>query len=99
MVIALFMILNQLRIAEQIVTIAFAAIMGALALGLALAFGLGGRDVARRMLEDAYSRGQEAKTQAKQDVTKGKERAQDQDGSATGTSGGSSRDTAVIRTP
>jgi hypothetical protein len=40
MVIAMFMILNQLKIAPVIVTIAFAAIMGALA--LALAFGLGG---------------------------------------------------------
>lgn len=56
MVIALFMILDQLQIAEAIVTIAFAATMGALALGLALAFGLGGRDVARRLLEDAYAK-------------------------------------------
>ena len=43
MVIAMFMILDQLKIAPQIVQIAFAATMGALALGLALAFGLGGR--------------------------------------------------------
>lgn len=56
MVIALFMILDQLQIAEAIVTIAFAATVGALALGLALAFGLGGRDVARRLLEDAYAK-------------------------------------------
>ncbi|GAA2760813.1 mechanosensitive ion channel family protein [Actinopolymorpha rutila] len=59
MVIAGFMILQQLRIAEQIVQIAFAATMGALALGLALAFGLGGRPIAQRMLEDAYRRSQE----------------------------------------
>jgi hypothetical protein len=56
MVIAVFMILQQLRIAEQIVQIAFAATMGALGLGLALAFGLGGRSVAQRMLEDAYGK-------------------------------------------
>jgi len=93
MVIALFMILNQLKIAEQIVTIAFASIMGALALGLALAFGLGGRDVARRMLEDAYSRGQEAKDQAKQDVAQGKERAQEKIGSAS-TGGVNATDTS-----
>ena len=48
LVIAMFMILQQLQIAEQIVQIAFAATMGALALGLALAFGLGGRPVAQR---------------------------------------------------
>jgi uncharacterized membrane protein len=77
MVIALFMILNQLRIAEQIVSIAFAATMGALALGLALAFGLGGRDVARQMLEDAYARGREARDQARQDLQTGRSRAED----------------------
>jgi small-conductance mechanosensitive channel len=59
MAIAVFMILNQLRIAGEIVTITYAALVGAVALGMALAFGLGGRDVASRMLEDAYRRGQD----------------------------------------
>jgi Conserved TM helix len=58
MAIAVFMILNQLHIATAIVTITYAAVMGALALGMALAFGLGGRDVAGRLLEDAYRKGQ-----------------------------------------
>jgi mechanosensitive ion channel-like protein len=58
MAIAVFMILNQLHIATAIVTITYAALMGALALGMALAFGLGGRDVASRLLEDACRRGQ-----------------------------------------
>ena len=58
MAIAVFMILNQLQIATAIVTITYAAVMGALALGMALAFGLGGRDVASRLLEDAYRKGQ-----------------------------------------
>lgn len=78
MVIAMFMILNQLKIAEEIVSIAFAATMGALALGLALAFGLGGKDVARRMLEDAYSKSREAKDQVKSDLDTGRARAEDQ---------------------
>lgn len=56
--IAVFMVLNQLQIATGIVLITYAALIGALALGAALAFGLGGRDVASRMLEDAYRRGQ-----------------------------------------
>jgi hypothetical protein len=77
MVIAMFMILNQLKIAEQIVSIAFAATMGALALGLALAFGLGGRDVARRILEDAYRNGQDAKEQIRADARVGRDRAQE----------------------
>ena len=59
MAIAVFMILNQLKIATDIVTITYAALMGALALGMALAFGLGGRDVASRVLEDTYRRGQQ----------------------------------------
>jgi hypothetical protein len=59
MAIAVFMILNQLKIATDVVTITYAALMGALALGMALAFGLGGRDVASRVLEDAYRRGQQ----------------------------------------
>ena len=46
MAIATFMILDQLKIANNIVVITYAALMGAIALGLALAFGLGGRDVA-----------------------------------------------------
>ena len=71
--IAFFMILEQLNIAPEIVRIAFAATMGALALGLALAFGLGGRDVAGRMLEDAYHKGRDQKDQVKQDLETAKE--------------------------
>lgn len=51
MAIAVLMILNQLRIATDIVTITYAALIGAVAVGKALAFGLGGRAVASRMLE------------------------------------------------
>lgn len=51
MSLAVFMILNQLGIATDIVNILFTAIVGSIALGLALAFGLGGRDVARGILE------------------------------------------------
>ncbi|WP_435768815.1 mechanosensitive ion channel family protein [Nocardioides sp. SYSU DS0651] len=76
MVVAFFMILEQLQIAPEIVRIAFAATMGALALGLALAFGLGGRSVAQRMLEDAYAKGREHKEQAKSDIRTGKARAE-----------------------
>ncbi|NHC25548.1 transporter, partial [Nocardioides sp. IC4_145] len=102
MVIALFMILNQLRIAEEIVTIAFAAIMGALALGLALAFGLGGQSVARRVLEDAYDKSGKAKAQARGDLQTGRSRVEDQVGSATSTAGSTEAtagDTTAIPTP
>jgi mechanosensitive ion channel-like protein len=72
--VAFFMILTQLRIAPSIVQILFTAIVGALALGLALAFGLGGRNVAARILEEAYQRGQDQRDQARRDVETGKQR-------------------------
>jgi hypothetical protein len=77
MSIAGFMILNQLGIAQEIVTITYAALIGSAALAMALAFGLGGRDVAGRMLQDAYSTGQEKKEDAKSDFRQGKEKAKE----------------------
>jgi hypothetical protein len=78
MTIAAFMILDQLRIAHNIVVITYAALLGAIALGSALAFGLGGRDVASRMLEGAVEKGRDNKEQAKQDLQQGKQRARQQ---------------------
>ncbi|MDA0182891.1 hypothetical protein OJ997_21445 [Solirubrobacter phytolaccae] len=77
MAIATFMILNQLEIASEIVTITYAALIGGVFLAMALAFGLGGREVAGRMLADAYDKGQEQRGQVKHDMRVGKERAQD----------------------
>jgi hypothetical protein len=76
MAIATFMILNQLQIAPAIVTITYAALIGGVFLAMALAFGLGGRTVAQRMLEDAYDRGQDNKDRVKDDMGTGKDRAQ-----------------------
>ena len=78
MTIATFMILDQLQIAENIVVITYAALLGAIALGSALAFGLGGREVAREMLQGAYEKGQENKQQFKQDLDKGMSRAREE---------------------
>ena len=78
MAIAIFMILDQLKIAPDIVQITYTALIGALALGLALAFGLGGREVAAEMLRSAYEKGQDQKDQVKADMQKGKQRAQQQ---------------------
>jgi Conserved TM helix len=75
MAIAGFMILDALQIAETIVTITYAALMGSVALGMALAFGLGGREVAAQMLQGAYQKGQENKEQFKRDLQQGKENA------------------------
>ncbi len=59
MVIAAFMILNQLMIAPEIVTITYAALLGSIALGMALAFGLGGRDAAATLISGAYEKARE----------------------------------------
>ncbi len=73
--IAGFMILTQLRIAPQIVLITYGAILGMLALAGALAFGLGGRDVAAQILSQAYDKAGDATDQAKQDTQVAKRRA------------------------
>jgi hypothetical protein len=72
MSLAVFMILNQLGIATDIVNILFTAIVGAVALGLALAFGLGGRDVAKGLLEQAADN---ARTKQAMSATEGTRRA------------------------
>ncbi|HXV59041.1 MAG TPA: hypothetical protein VD704_14350 [Gaiellaceae bacterium] len=72
MAVAGFMILDQLMIAEQIVVITYAALMGSLALGMALAFGLGGREVAAEVLRGAYENRRE---EVRRDLSTGKERA------------------------
>ena len=87
MAIATFMILNQLQIAEDIVTITYAALLGAAALAMALAFGLGGRDLAGRMLSDAYDKGQEQRSQVRRDMEIGKERGR-QDAAQAASAGG-----------
>jgi len=49
-ILAFAMAMEQLGIAQNTVTVAFAIAFGALMLGLALAFGLGGRSLAQELL-------------------------------------------------
>lgn len=53
---AIFMALQELGVATQIVTTAFAILFGAVALALALAFGLGNRDLAGEVTRAWYER-------------------------------------------
>ena len=76
MAIATFMILNQLQIAPAIVTITYAVLLGSLGLGMALAFGLGGRDTAAQLVSGAYDKGQEQQAHVKRDMQTGKQRGQ-----------------------
>jgi Conserved TM helix len=78
MAIATFMILNQLQIAPAIVTITYAVLLGSLGLGMALAFGLGGRETAGAVVSGAYGKAQEQSGQVKRDIHTGKQRGQAQ---------------------
>jgi Mechanosensitive ion channel, conserved TM helix len=53
-ILAVTMAFEQLGLGEHAVLIAFSIAFGAIMLGLAIAFGLGGRDVARRILEKHF---------------------------------------------
>src|SRR5919199_1286339 len=55
-ILAVFMALQTLGIAPDIVTTAFAILFGAIALALALAFGLGNRDLAGEVTREWYER-------------------------------------------
>ncbi len=58
--------INQLGIAPTVVNTLFMGTVGAVALAVGLAFGLGGRDVAARMAEGWYASGQEASRRVRQ---------------------------------
>jgi hypothetical protein len=64
--VATFMILDQLNIAPAIVEITYVVLLGSVALGMALAFGLGGREVAARLLEEAYRSGRERRQEVRE---------------------------------
>lgn len=55
-VLAVFMALQELGVASEIVTTAFAILFGAVAFALALAFGLGNRDLAAQVTKEWYDR-------------------------------------------
>jgi signal transduction histidine kinase len=50
-------VFEELGLAEQTMLVAFGIAFGALMLGLAIAFGIGGRELAQRFLEEKFVRG------------------------------------------
>jgi len=50
-------VFEELGLAEQTMLVAFGIAFGAFMLGLAIAFGIGGRDLAQRFLEEKFVRG------------------------------------------
>jgi small-conductance mechanosensitive channel len=64
---AAFAAITELGIAVQLTAPTFLIILGALALGAAIAFGFGARGVARDIVEKAYERRDEARQRLQQD--------------------------------
>src|SRR4051794_40899339 len=63
---AIVIAVNQIGVAATLVNTLFMAVVGALALALGLAFGLGGRDTAAQIVRSWYARGQQAAPQMAQ---------------------------------
>lgn len=57
LVFAVLMALDQLQIAPTIINTLWTAVIGMFAIAGGLAFGLGGRDLAKQLLEEGYSKG------------------------------------------
>jgi Conserved TM helix len=64
LLLAIFMALQELGIATDIVTTAFAILFGAIALALALSFGLGNRELAGEITREWYQRYQRERAEA-----------------------------------
>ena len=62
--IGVVMALEQLGLATAVVRTAFAIMFGALMLGAAIAFGLGGRDAAKQLLEQKFKAGKDRDSDA-----------------------------------
>jgi hypothetical protein len=60
---AVTMAFEQLGLAERTILVAFAIAFGALMLGLAIAFGMGGRDLAKQFLERRFLKEKEEQKQ------------------------------------
>ncbi len=69
---------NQVGIAAVLVDTLFEAFVGALALAFALAFGLGGRETAARIIEDWYEKSQEIAPKAQQAAQNMQQQTQEQ---------------------
>ena len=62
-VFVLSIVFEELGLAEQTMLVAFGIAFGALMFGLALAFGIGGRNLAQRFLEQKFVRGRKKKNE------------------------------------
>ena len=66
---ALAMALEQLRIAETVIVMAFSIAFGGVVLALAIAFGLGAKDAAKELIERRIKRNSKPKEQKNEDLS------------------------------
>lgn len=81
---AIVVAVNQIGIATELVNTLFMAFVGAIALGLGLAFGLGGRETAGRILSKWYDKAQEKGPQLAHAAQAGSEMARGQGANLAG---------------
>lgn len=87
---AIVVAVNQIGIATTLVNTLFMAFVGAIALGLGLAFGLGGRETAGQIVSRWYSTAQEKSGQIAKAADAGSRMASEQASNLTRSSGGGS---------
>ena len=80
---AIVVAVNQLGIAQTLINTLFMAVVGAAALALGLAFGLGGRETAGEIVRGWYRRGQEAAPRIQQAASSAGDMATDTTASMT----------------
>jgi hypothetical protein len=68
-VFVLSIVFEELGLAEQTMLVAFGIAFGAMMLGLAIAFGMGGRDLAKRFLERKFVRGKKDETENENELS------------------------------
>lgn len=73
---AIVVAVNQIGIATELVNTLFMAVVGALALGLGLAFGLGGRETAGEIVRKWYDKAQDKSGQLREAAANADEQAQ-----------------------
>jgi small-conductance mechanosensitive channel len=79
---AIVIAINQIGVATTLVNTLFMGTVGALALALGLAFGLGGRETAARIVNGWYEQGRTVAPRAREIVTPASERAEERMGNA-----------------
>lgn len=84
---AIVVAVNQIGIATTLVNTLFMAFVGAIALGLGLAFGLGGRETAGRIVSNWYNAAQEKGGQIAQAADNGSRMASEQASRMAGSAG------------